>query len=77
MLMMMSPGRKDGIASGIVESFVNGKQQYSTAEKQYSESCVMAAQELIEAIESKDPNRVISAFVALSIEADPYLGSEE
>jgi len=78
MLSMIGPNKKiGGIADKIVESFVNGKKESSTEKKGYSESCVMAANELISAIESKDANRVISAFVALNLEAEPYLVSEE
>jgi len=77
MFMMINPAKKAGISDSIIESFRDGKKESSTGPKQYSESCIMAAQELISAVESKDPNRVISAFVALKIEAEPYLESEE
>lgn len=77
MLMMMSPKNKSGIADSIIESFSNGKKEHSSTPKEYSESCKMAALELVEAVFSKDANRVISAFIALDIEAEPYMSEEE
>lgn len=77
MLMMMSPGNKDAIAGAIMEKFVNGKKTDSTAKKEYPECCKLAAQELLSAIESKDINRIISAFIALDLETESYEPGED
>ena len=77
MLMMMSPGNKDKIAGAIMEKFVNGKKAETTASKEYPETCKLAAQELLSAIESKDVNRIISAFIALDLETESYEPGEE
>jgi hypothetical protein len=72
MLMMMSPEKKSSIAGSIMEKFVNGKKVESSGPKEYSESCKLAAHELLSAIESKDLNRIISAFIALDQETESY-----
>ena len=77
MLMMMGPGSKDKIAGSIMEKFVNGKKVESDAPKEYPESCKLAAMELLGAIEAKDINRIISAFIALDQETDYFEGEEE
>lgn len=67
MLMMMGP-KKGQIGEAIVEKFVNGKKTETIDPNGYSDTAKLAAQELIDAVESKDPNRVISAFLALGNE---------
>jgi hypothetical protein len=63
---------KAKLAGSIIDTLVEGKKVSSTAPKEYDESCKMAAMELVRAIEMKDPNKIISAFLALSMEADKY-----
>jgi len=74
--MMIGPGKKD-ITDGIIEGIVGGKKAYSTAPSEYPEAAKLCAQELLKAIEAKDPNKIIAAFIALSHEAESYEGEEE
>lgn len=76
MLMMLGPKAKDLVGS-IMESYSNGEKQMTTAPREYSEECKMAAGELLKAIESKDLNRIISAFIAMSMEAEKYEPEDE
>lgn len=75
--MMMLGADKKGITDGIIEGIVKGKKEYSTAPSLYPESAKLCAMELIKAIESKDPNKVIAAFIALQYECDALEGEEE
>jgi hypothetical protein len=72
MNIMMSQDRKKGISDGIVESILGGKKEYSTKPGQYAESCMLCAQELLSAIDQKDPEKLVSAFIALSMEVSKY-----
>lgn len=75
--MMMLGADKKGITDGIIEGIVKGKKEYSTAPSLYPESAKLCAMELIKAIESKDPNKVIAAFIALDYELESLEGEEE
>ena len=74
---MMLGADKKGITDGIIEGIVGGKKEYSTAPASYPESAKLCASELIKAIESKDPNKVIAAFIALDYELESFEGEEE
>lgn len=74
--LMIGPGKKD-ISDGIIEGIVGGKKEYSTAPSLYPESAKLCAGELIKAIEAKDPNKIIAAFIALSHEVESISGEEE
>lgn len=75
--MIMLGADKKGITDGIVEGVVGGKKQYSTGPSMYPESAKLCAMELIKAIESKDPNKVIAAYIALDHECEQLEGEEE
>lgn len=70
--MMGLLGDKGKLAGSIIESVVGGKKISSTAAKEYDESCKAAAAELVRALEAKDLNKIISAFLALSMEVEKY-----
>lgn len=61
---------KKKISDGLIDGIVGGKKAYSTAPAMYPESAKMCAMEFFKAIESKDPNRLIAAFIALDYEVD-------
>lgn len=73
--MMIGPGKKD-ITDGIIEGIVGGKKAYSTAQSEYPEAAKLCAHELIKAIEAKDPNKIIAAFIALDHEIEGLEGEE-
>jgi hypothetical protein len=73
MLMMLGP--RDKIAGSIIEQAMGPKSD--ATKKEFSDTCKMAAMELIKALEAKDPNAVIQAFIALSMEADQYEDESE
>lgn len=68
--MMMLGKDKNKIGDSIIEGILGAKKEYSTAPAIYPESAKMCAIEFLKAIESKDPNKVISAFMALDCEVD-------
>jgi hypothetical protein len=68
--MLMLGADKKKIGDAIVKKMVNGKEEYSTGPKEYSDSAKLCAHELIKAVEQKDPNKIISAFIALSHEVE-------
>jgi len=69
MPLMMGVDKKK-ISDGLIEGIVKGKEAYSTAPAMYPDSAKMCAMEFLKAVESKDPNRIISAFIALDHEVD-------
>jgi hypothetical protein len=75
--MIMLGSDKKKISDGIIEGIVGGKKSYSTGPSLYPESAKLCAMELIKAIESNDPNKVIAAFVALDYEIESIEGEEE
>lgn len=75
--MIMLGTDKKKISDGLIEGIVGGKKAYSTSPSMYPESAKMCAMELIKAIESKDPNKVIAAFIALDYEIDSISGEDE
>lgn len=75
--MIMLGSDKKKISDGLIEGIIGGKKAYSTSPSMYPESAKMCAMELIKAIESKDPNKVIAAFIALDYEIDSISGEDE
>lgn len=75
MIMMGADKRK--MTDGIVEGIVNGKKAYSTAQAVYPESIMLCAHELLRAIESKDAEKLVSAFIALDMECDMLSGDSD
>lgn len=75
--MIMLGTDKKKISDGLIEGIVGGKKAYSTSPSMYPDSAKMCAMELIKAIESKDPNKVIAAFIALDYEIESISGEEE
>ncbi len=69
MPLMMGVDKKK-ISDGLIEGIVGGKKVYSTAPTMYPDSAKMCAMEFLKAVESKDPNKIISAFIALDHEVD-------
>jgi hypothetical protein len=61
---------KKKISDGLIEGIIGGKKAYSTMPSLYPESAKMCAMEFLKAVESKDPNKVIAAFIALDHEVD-------
>lgn len=74
MIMMLAP--KDKIAGSIIETLTAGKKMHN-GPKEFDEMSKMAALELVKAIESKNPNAIISAFLALSMEVEKYEPEED
>lgn len=71
-------GDKKKMSEGIIKSIVNqGKEEFSTDKKEFSETCKLAAMELMSAIEKKDVNAFINAFIALDAETADYAGEGE
>jgi len=68
---------KKKISDGLIEGIIGGKKAYSTMPAMYPDSVKMCAMEFLKAIESKDPNKVISAFIALDHEVDALEPEEE
>lgn len=75
--MIMLGSDKKKISDGLIEGIISGKKAYSTSPSAYPESAKLCAMELIKALESKDPNKVIAAFIALDYEVDSISGEEE
>jgi len=75
--MIMLGTDKKKISDGLIEGIVKGKKAYSTGPSMYPESAKLCAMELIKALESKDPNQVIAAFIALDYEVDSISDEEE
>jgi hypothetical protein len=75
--MIMLGSDKKKISDGLIEGIIGGKKAYSTSPSMYPESAKMCAMELLKAIESKDPNKVIAAFIALDYEIEGISGEEE
>jgi hypothetical protein len=75
-MIMLGPDKKK-ISDGLIEGIVGGKKAYSTSPSLYPESAKLCAMELIKALESKDPNKVIAAFIALDYECEGLSGEEE
>lgn len=75
--MIMLGSDKKKISDGLIEGIVGGKKAYSTSPSMYPESAKLCAMELIKALESKDPNKVIAAFIALDFEIEGIEGEEE
>ena len=61
------------MSEGIIKSIISeGKEEFSTEKKEFSETCKLAAMELMGAIEKKDVNAFINAFIALDAETADY-----
>jgi hypothetical protein len=75
--MIMLGSDKKKISDGLIDGIVGGKKAYSTSPSMYPESAKLCAMELIKALENKDPNKVIAAFIALDYECDGISGEEE
>lgn len=75
--MIMIGGDKKRMTASIVDGIVGGKKEYSTGPAVYPESTLMCAHELLKAIEEKNPEKIISAFMALDYECDALSGEEE
>jgi hypothetical protein len=77
-MLPMMMGDKKKITDGLVKSIMqDGKEEYSTDKKEFSETCKLAAMELMGAIEKKDVNAFINAFIALDSETADYAGEGE
>lgn len=76
MPIMMGVDKKK-ISDGLIEGIIGGKKAYSTMPTLYPDSVKMCAMEFLKAIESKDPNKVIAAFIALDHEVDALEPEEE
>lgn len=72
--MIMLGQNKQNITDGLVESIVGGKKEYSTAPQEHSEAAKLCALEVMKALETKSPEKLISALSALLHEIE---GEEE
>jgi len=77
-MLPMMMGDKKKITDGLIKSVMeDGKEKFSTGDKEFSETCKLAAMELMSAIEKKDVNAFINAFIALDSETADYAGEGE
>jgi len=72
--MIMLGQNKQNITDGLVESIVGGEKEYSTKPQQHSEAAKLCALEVMKAIETKSPEKLIASLSALLHEIE---GEEE